>query len=258
MELLVPLKAPNRDVLRESYETLMALAQGLVTGKAADQGPGAGIHVDPHTHPQRKQSSSSIRRRAKHPNPTEPPGATGTHRATGTKPTHGTAHEHPFGCPDCGKSFPWASHLARHRRMHTMERPFRCPECGWAFSQRANLRKHVAVRHCRRCHHSRERRHRCPVCGKGFPWASHLQRHRRVHTGERPYTCSRCGDSFAQGTHLNRHLRRHLSRAPKRVQPDAAIGSHEGCAAMGDGAKGRHRLGAKRRTWKGMEGDSRG
>ncbi|NXS62716.1 CKR1 protein, partial [Brachypteracias leptosomus] len=48
----------------------------------------------------------------------------------------------PFGCPDCGKSFPWASHLLRHRRVHTGERPFGCPECGGTFSQSCHLLQH--------------------------------------------------------------------------------------------------------------------
>ncbi|KFQ60090.1 Zinc finger protein CKR1, partial [Pelecanus crispus] len=45
-------------------------------------------------------------------------------------------------CADCGKSFPWASHLERHRRVHTGERPFGCPECGETYSQSSHLLQH--------------------------------------------------------------------------------------------------------------------
>ncbi|NXF13705.1 CKR1 protein, partial [Smithornis capensis] len=47
-----------------------------------------------------------------------------------------------YACGDCGKAFAWASHLERHRRVHTGERPFGCPECGEAFSQGSHLAKH--------------------------------------------------------------------------------------------------------------------
>ncbi|NXD04554.1 ZN557 protein, partial [Certhia brachydactyla] len=51
-----------------------------------------------------------------------------------------------------------------------------CSECGKIFSHKSALAKHQKI-------HSGDRPHVCPDCGKGFIQRSDLTIHRRVHTG---------------------------------------------------------------------------
>ncbi|XP_076987737.1 zinc finger protein 576 isoform X1 [Tamandua tetradactyla] len=66
-------------------------------------------------------------------------------------PTAPTTPQPPFPCPDCGKTFGWASSLRRHRQAHearTASGPFACTECGQDFVWEARLHHHY-IQHAR-------------------------------------------------------------------------------------------------------------
>ncbi|XP_011700568.1 PREDICTED: zinc finger and BTB domain-containing protein 14-like isoform X2 [Wasmannia auropunctata] len=64
-------------------------------------------------------------------------------RETRTLSKSERAQHKPFSCDLCTLAFTRASHLARHRRVHTGERPFACSICPRMFARQDKLKQHL-------------------------------------------------------------------------------------------------------------------
>lgn len=105
-------------------------------------------------------------------------------------------------CPDCGKSFKFASSLLAHRVIHTGERPHRCSDCGRCFSFRQSLDRHKHT-------HRAGRRYGCVICGETFHSSSARTRHVQTHTEDGVYTCHWCNKRFIWELTFVKHLKSH-------------------------------------------------
>ncbi|KAL0174437.1 hypothetical protein M9458_030405, partial [Cirrhinus mrigala] len=79
-----------------------------------------------------------------------------------------------FECEQCGKAFPKAFSLFRHKRVHSVMKHHCCEKCGKKFSQLRALETHLR-KHTQKFE---KKKFPCATCGKSF---KDLAAHERVH-----------------------------------------------------------------------------
>ena len=116
-------------------------------------------------------------------------------------PTGSASDDTVYACEDCGKEFPSANVLTRHRRTHS-SRVFHCKECSTDFLEPVAFKRHSVLIHGI---------HRPFTCGHdGCHYRSdrlsNVEKHMSIHSSTHAFACSLCGRTFAQDAGLRSHL----------------------------------------------------
>ena len=145
--------------------------------------------------------------------------------------------ERPFSCIDCHKTFSRSGDLTSHMRVHTGLKPFLCHDCGKRFASSSDLTKHKRT-------HTGDKPFECSECHKKFPFPHRLTAHMRSHTGDKPYLCTVCGAAFARASNLTVHFRIHTGDKPfecdecgKRFSDSGNLCKHRRTSHGGTGRK---------------------
>lgn len=120
---------------------------------------------------------------------------------SGSEKQPGESDDTVCTCEECGKEFPNANKLAKHRRTHS-SRVFHCSECSTDFVEAVTFKRHsVLVHGIHRpftCSHD--------GCNYSSDRLSNVEKHMSIHSPTHAFACSLCGRTFAQDAGLRSHL----------------------------------------------------
>jgi len=140
----------------------------------------------------RKRKSDKVTEK----NPKVADGSESDTKATGS-PNEDVVHM----CDECGKEFPSANVLTRHKRTHSSH-IFHCKECSADFSEPVAFKRHSVVMH--EIHRPFTCSH--PGCNYCSDRLSNVEKHMSIHSLTHAFACSLCGRTFAQDAGLRSHL----------------------------------------------------
>ena len=117
------------------------------------------------------------------------------------KPIESASSDVIYTCEDCGKEFPSANVLTRHKRMHS-SRIFHCSICSTDFVEPVAFKRHSVVIH------EIHRPFTCSHAGCEYrsDRLSNVEKHMSIHSPTHAFACSLCGRTFAQDAGLRSHL----------------------------------------------------
>ncbi|XP_067388050.1 zinc finger protein 436-like [Emydura macquarii macquarii] len=221
-------KALYRDVMQESYDTLMSLEFPFLKAEAISRLEKGGKPRVPGRRGSKEREITTVtgtgdgkvsENEEENPlqegaEPAESPGmlpggsAGAVSQGLAGKRLGGAGRRRSKPTPQ-GAGLEKLQDITAHQRTPEGQKPYRCEDCGKSFIWSSHLERHRRI-------HTGERPYACPECGERFTQSSHLRQHQLAHGGERPYKCGDCGKRFGDPLALAAHRRGHLEDKPYR------------------------------------------
>ncbi|CAH1259029.1 ZNF208 [Branchiostoma lanceolatum] len=105
-------------------------------------------------------------------------------------------------CAECDKTFPSASKLKSHTRVHAGQNLFGCTHCPAKFVYENQLKLHSKI-------HEGSGGYACTRCPATFTLAWSLKLHEKTHVTKKAFPCSECSSKFDSAGSLREHEQSH-------------------------------------------------
>jgi len=196
--------ARSRVKCRRKSKTSIKIKRDQSSGGAPVTLDGTPV-TTPYSGTKRKQKSlrlKSRKRRSDRGKEKSEPDAVADGSESDVKPTGSASNDVVVHmCEECGKEFPSANVLTRHKRMHS-SRIFHCSICSTDFVEPVAFKRHSVVIH------ENHRPFTCSHTGCEYrsDRLSNVEKHMSIHSPTHAFACSLCGRTFAQDAGLRSHL----------------------------------------------------